>query len=340
MRSLRDDKAGPRSRFTTRWTRAGLVLVMVGAGLALAGSTASAAPVAIELCAKPGTVSLPGAPGTPIWGFGIPSTPGDCGTATASLPGPLLVVNVGDTVTIDVGNALPAGRTLDLDIPGISLDPGPTTAPPGASVSISFTASAPGTYLYESGGDSGRQEAMGLSGALIVRPATTGRAYADPSTAYDVEAVLVLDAIDPAFNAAPMTSDLKAFLPTYWLVNGTTYPNTGYPNTDGILATPGQRVLLRYLNAGFDNTSMELLGMHETVVAKDAHPVPQQYDAVAETIPAGATEDTIATMPAFAPPSSNGFPLFNRQVHLTNGDQTGTSPTPAAGGGMLVFIHS
>jgi hypothetical protein len=31
--------------------------------------------------------------------------------------------------------------------------------------------------------------------------------------------------------------------------------------------------------------------------------------------------------------------LYNRQLHITNGTQAGTGPTPATGGGMLTFIH-
>jgi hypothetical protein len=84
---------------------------------------------------------------------------------------------------------------------------------------------------------------------------------------------------------------------------------------------------------------MMLLGMHEHVVAKDAWPLNSAYDAATDTIPAGATEDAIATVPAGGGPSSNGFPLFNRQLHLTNGVQSGQSPMPSAGGGMLTFIH-
>ena len=109
--------------------------------------------------------------------------------------------------------------------------------------------------------------------------------------------------------------------------------------TTGITATAGQQVLLRYVNAGYDNTTMMLLGMHERVVAKDARLLNTAYGAIADTIPAGATEDVIATVPGGGGPSDNGFPLFNRQLHLTNGGQTGQSPSPLTGGGMLTFIH-
>jgi FtsP/CotA-like multicopper oxidase with cupredoxin domain len=317
-------------------TRALLVLVVVSAGLALTSSTASAAPVTINLCAVTGTATLTGAVTVPIWGFGVPATPGDCSTATASLPGPVLSVNEGDTVTVNVTNALPTGHTLSFDVPGINFDAGPTNAVVGATVIRTFTASAPGTYLYTSGGDGGRQQAMGLYGALIVRPPTANQAYDPAATAYDVEALLVLSAVDPAFNntANPNDFNMYSYRATYWLINGKSYPDTA-----PISATAGQRVLLRYLNAGYDNTAMLLLGMHERVVARDARLLNNAFDAAAETVPAGATEDAIATVPATAPPSANGFALYNRQLHLTNGDQTGTTPTPVAGGGMLTFIH-
>ena len=333
-----------------------LVLAMIAAALMYGGSAASAATVSINLCALPGTITLPGEPPPPttIWGFATTATPGDCSAATASLPGPQLDVTLSGTetttVTFNVTNALPAGHSITFEIPGITFDAGAADVAPGGTLTRSFTAPAspplsppapgapngPGTYLYGSGGDGGRQQAMGLYGALIVHPSTPGQAYESADTAYDVAAPLVLSAIDPVFNnsADPGTYNMYTYRATYWLING-----KAYPDTTVITAAAGKKVLLRYLNAGYDNTTMMLLGMHEHVVAKDAWPLSNAYDANAETIPAGATEDAIATVPAGGAPSSNGFPLFNRQLHLTNGDQTGQSPSPSAGGGMLTFIH-
>ena len=314
-----------------RLTRALIVLVMISTGLVAAGSTASsAAPVAIDLCAEPGNATLVGSVSVPIWGFHT----GACGSAAATLPGPQLAVNEGDTVTLNITNGLPAGHTLTFEIPGITFDAGPTDIAAATSGTVSFTAGAPGTYLYQAGGSEGRQAAMGLSGSLIVNAATPGQAYDNATTAYDAQATLVLDAVDPNFNAAPDTFDMYSYHATYWLINGKAYPDTA-----GIIASAPQRLLLRYVNAGFDNTSMALLGMHERVLARDAHLLNNPFDAAAETIPAGATEDAIATIPAGTAPSSQGFPLYNRQLHVTNGDQTGVGPTPATGGGMLTFIH-
>jgi FtsP/CotA-like multicopper oxidase with cupredoxin domain len=322
-----------------RLTRPLIVLVMISAGLVAAGSTASAAPVTINLCAQPGTTTLTGAVSVPIWGFGL----GSCATATASLPGPVLgneasadnaVVHAGDTVTMNITNNLPADHTLTFEIPGITFDAGPTDIAAGTSGTVSFTASAPGTYLYQAGGTQGRQAAMGLAGALIVNPATAGQAYEPATTAYDTQSMVVLGAVDPNFNAAPDTFDMYSYHATYWLING-----KAYPDTTVITAAPAQRLLLRYVNAGFDNTSMALLGMHAHVVARDAHLLNNPFDTAAETIPAGGTEDAIATVPDGTAPSVHGFPLYNRNLHLTNGPQTGADPAPATGGGMLTFIH-
>jgi FtsP/CotA-like multicopper oxidase with cupredoxin domain len=317
-----------------RKSRALLIVAVMAAAFVVANSSASAAPVTINLCAKPGTATLTGAVTVPIWGFATTATPGACGAATASLPGPQLVVNEGDTVTVSITNGLPAGQTLTFEIPGITFNAGATDVAAGASGTVSFTASAPGTYLYQAGGGQGRQVAMGLAGALIVNSATAGQAYDSVTTAFDRQATVVLGAVDPNFNAAPDSFDMYGYQATYWLINGKAYPDTA-----GVLATAGQRLLLRYVNAGFDNTSMALLGMHERVVARDAHLLNNPFDANAETIPAGATEDAIATVPAGAAPSTHGFPLYNRQLHVTNGDQTATNSVPATGGGMLTFIH-
>jgi hypothetical protein len=68
------------------------------------------------------------------------------------------------------------------------------------------------------------------------------------------------------------------------------------------------------------------------MLARGATLLNNPFDAAAETIPAGGTEDAIVTMPSFAAPNTNGFPLFNRNLHVVNGSDPGP-------GGMLTFIR-
>jgi len=311
----------------------------IAAGAAPIHPSTASAPAAndpqIDLCATDGTVTLPGGVTAPIWGFVQKGSAADCSdvAGTATVPGgPVLDVNENDLVNLNVTNALPGGRTISIEVPGMNIDPASTPeVPAGGTATVTFTATSPGTYLYQSVGDDERQTAMGLFGALIVRPNTSGQAYDDPASAYDVEAPLVLSAIDPGFNAHPDSFDMHNYQATYWLING-----KAYPQTDPVHAAAGQRVLLRYVNAGYDNTTMMLLGMHEHVIARDAAPLGHPFDADAETIPAGATEDAIASVPAGSGALPNGFPLYNRQLNLANGAPT-DSGSP---GGMMTFIKS
>jgi FtsP/CotA-like multicopper oxidase with cupredoxin domain len=309
-----------------------VIATMLAAGLT-ASAPALAAPVQVDLCAKAGTLALPRGVTVNVWGFAQLSGTQTCADVSAEVPGPMLDVTEGDVVTVTVHNGL--AEDVSFEVPGEAIQQGPATAPPGGTADFTFTAAAPGTFGYQSPAHTGRQIPMGLYGALIVRPAGhPDRAYADASTRFDVERVLVLSAIDQGLNLEPSLLpdpggfDMYDWAPKHWLING-----KAYPQTDPIDVAGGQRLLLRYVNAGFENTSMALLGAHERVVAQDAFALSNQFDAVAQTIAAGQTADAIVTVPSGA-----RFPLYNRQLHLTNGEgalgDAGFWP-----GGMLTFIN-
>jgi FtsP/CotA-like multicopper oxidase with cupredoxin domain len=105
---------------------------------------------------------------------------------TMQVPGPTMIVTEGQTVIVNLTNQLPtpAGNTSIL-FPGFNVvtscsastpvgQQGLLTceAPPGATVTYTFTASAPGTHAYYSGTQGDLQVEMGLYGAIIVLPAT------------------------------------------------------------------------------------------------------------------------------------------------------------------------
>ncbi len=146
---------------------------------------------------------------------------------------------------------------------------------------------------------------------------------------------MVLGAVDPNFNAAPDTFDMYSYKATYWLINGKAYPNTAVHYRSG--RTSGS--LLRYVNAGIRQLVDGPAGHARAGRRSRRPPAEQSVRRERRDDPGRATEDAIATVPAGATPSTHGFPLYNRQLHVTNGDQTATSPVPATGGGMLTFIH-
>jgi len=297
--------------------------------LLLAGvaGVARAATVTLDLWAKPGAVTLPGWPSpVAIWGYATTAA------GAPTLPGPVLVVNQGDLVTITLTNGL--AEATSLEVPGQGLPPDLAGIAPAASKAYTFTASAVGTYLYQAGPlpAAQHQVPMGLYGALVVRPAgAPTQAYAGAGTGFDDEAVLVLSEIDPLLHAAPAGFDLRSFAPRYYLINGVPYPGTAPISTGA-----GRRVLLRYLNAGLQHHSMALLGLNQTVIAVDGSPRTHAHAVVAETLAPGMTLDAITTIPATAAAGSR-FALHDGSLKLQNNTGLGTQ---AGFGGMLTFLST
>ncbi|MBD3783062.1 MAG: multicopper oxidase domain-containing protein [Micrococcales bacterium] len=314
-------------------TLAGGALAALGLLLGPAGS-ASAADVDIHLDATVGSTTLPTKTGTTsltVWGY--------CQRTAAATPcaavdkpgGPTLTVNAGDTVTVTLHNGV--GEASSLYFGGQQLVPDTTGAADGATASYTFTASRPGTYLYEAGLTANHQHqvAMGLYGALVVRPSAAGQAYDDAATAYDSEQVMVVSEIDPALNtsADKAAFDMRAFTPRYQLINGKVHADS-----DPVAAAAGSDVLLRWVNAGTFYHSMSVLGAEQRVVAYDGSRLLNgtmdiSRRLVADTFGPGQTADAIVTVPSGA--TARKLPVYDASLTLHN--------TNAAGlGGALTVI--
>jgi FtsP/CotA-like multicopper oxidase with cupredoxin domain len=222
------------------------------------------------------------------------------------------------TVEVTLNNDLPAGEMTALALHGQGLPADRVGAGPGGSVTYTFVATRPGTFLYEAGmtPNGARQVAMGLYGVLIVQPA-------GPASTDDV--VLVLSEIDPDLNAAPNSFDMGDYRPRYWLING-----QAYPNTDPISVPSGGTLRVQYVNAGLNENSMGLLGLDQEVIANDGYALPISHRAVAETIPPGGTLDTLLSIPAETAVGAQ-YPLYSTAQHLDNDG--------AAYGGQLILLE-
>jgi FtsP/CotA-like multicopper oxidase with cupredoxin domain len=295
-----------------------LVALFAPATVAQAATVACTAPG--DLYAVSGSTTLGAQPVT-VWGYS--TTAG----AVTRPGGPTLCVNAGDTVTVTLHNQLTENTALLFQ--GQQMVPDRTGAAPGATTTYTFTASRPGTYLYEAGlvANGEHQVSMGLYGALIVRPPAASQAY-DATTSFDDEAVLVLSEVDPALNNAanPAAFDMRNYAPRYSLING-----KAYPNTDPISASAaGNKVLLRYVNAGSLYHSLASLGAEQRVVALDGSLLRYSRHFVAETFGPGQTADAVVTTPA-ATASVNRLAIYDGSLLLHNSNAAGS-------GGMLTFV--
>ena len=134
------------------------------AAVLLAGSGATmGATVPVSLCATTGTTTLPDGASVPVWGYTA-----DCAAVNAP-GGPTIYANAGDTVQVTLTNNLPEATGLLFHGQGMVLD---TTGIASGSTTYTITATQPGTFLYEAAllPNAEHQAAMGLYGALVVRP--------------------------------------------------------------------------------------------------------------------------------------------------------------------------
>jgi hypothetical protein len=309
-----------------------LAALLVPAAVAAAGPVTTAAScsgttsVTCTLWAEPGTLALPGPTTVPAWGFA--TTAG----GSPSIPGPAIVVDQGATVTVNLVNDLPQATSLVFE--GVASAPDlASVAGSGGTHQYTFTASTPGTYLYEAGilPGSEYQASMGLHGVLIVRPTgAPSQAYAGAGSAFADEALVVVSEIDPALNtsASPQAFDLRQFAPRYFLVNGVAYTSAAA----SIPVTAGNTLLLRYANAGNLHHSMGVLGLHQQVLAANGSELPAQRTMVAETIAPGQTADVLISVPATAA-ASTLYPVYDASLLLNNSTASGI-------GGMLAFLDA
>jgi hypothetical protein len=159
----------------------------------------------------------------------------------------------------------------------------------GGTVSYTFTAVQPGTYIYHSGTRPDLQVEMGLVGAIIVRPSgfdqTTNRtAYGHPDTAYDHEYLFLLSEMDPYVHdlvdfGFPQFVDNTTAFPAFWFIIGRNGVDTAAPDgvpwqpnqPYGALARtrPNEKVLLRIIGGGRNLHAFHPHGAHSKIIARD-----------------------------------------------------------------------
>ena len=167
-----------------------LVGLAATASAAAPGITGTGTVATFNLTAQPANLNQPDGEAVYAWGYGcvtgstptfLPALPNATPACPQmQVPGPTLIVTEGQKVTVNLTNNLPtaAGNTSIL-FPGFTVTAtGGVTglltqeAAPGATVTYTFTASAPGTHAYYSGTQGDLQVEMGLYGAVVVLPKT------------------------------------------------------------------------------------------------------------------------------------------------------------------------
>lgn len=302
-------------------------------------ASALAAEKVYNLEANVTAITMPGGVDIVMWQFF--DADGDPGAAN-----PRLIVPPGDSLRINLKNNLPEPASIMIPGQAMPLD-GASATPqvvrntdgrirsfvhetgPGETMAYVWSGVRPGTYLYETGTHPAVQVQMGLYGAITI-DAAPGEAY--PSQAYDRDVVLLYSEIDPALHAAVADGTYGTaaypstihYEPKYFLINGLPYSEpAGAPPT----ATAGERVLLRFLNAGLKTHSPTLLNAYVSVIAEDGNLYPYAKEQYSVFLSAGKTQDAV-----FVPAVAHRYAIYDHSGGLGN---PGLVP-----GGMIAYVEA
>lgn len=226
----------------------------------LAGTTRT-----FTLTTRTGYILTPDANVVYMWGLSEGASP-------FQHPSPVLCANQGETITIIVNNALREDISLifpgqdgvlangapaqpQFDGGGVLTSLANVAPAGGGSVTYSFVATHPGTFVYESGTNLDVQVPLGLFGALIVRP-TAGQYFVYNDSALPLgqnsefnhgklddmgdllasgENLVLQSEVDPALSQAveryqeqglAFIYNMNNYHPRYWLMNGRGLPDT------------------------------------------------------------------------------------------------------------------
>jgi FtsP/CotA-like multicopper oxidase with cupredoxin domain len=185
----------------------------------------------------------------------------------------------------------------------------------GESVSYTFTPTEPGTYIYHSldGSNPGLHVEMGLLGVLIVRPdpaTNTGRnAYGDGTgTDYEQEFLSLLTEVDPEIHLQMERGHVQHFTNSdrfakVWFVNGRVFPDLFQGDYNPLFphqpyeslaqAHPGEKVLVRQVNAGQDSHPFHFHGENLRFIGRDGRKL--SSDGVVADL--GRSDNTINSAP-------------------------------------------
>lgn len=243
--------------------------------------------------AKSGYISTTDGNSIFMWGYGV--------NGNMQMPGPTLILTEGQSVTINLTNALPMAVSMvfpgQTGVAATGGMPGLLTreAVPGGAVTYTFTASNPGTYLYYSGTRPELQVEMGLVGAIVIRPlgavpaGFVDRAYGDDETAFNREFLFLLQEIEPRVHDLARQElfdqiDYTIPRPTHqgivhWMITGRDGPDTLAADFTPSLPTqpygslarmhPGEVTLMRIIGAGRQAHPFHAHGNQHNQIAHD-----------------------------------------------------------------------
>lgn len=203
----------------------------------------------------------------------------------------------------------------------------------GATYTYQWRPAHAGTYFYHCHTNTVLHAEMGMYGALIVDPPEgAGTLYSGGPT-YDVEAFWVVDEIDSSWHNLPWDAGtcgsdvgLNELNPDYFVITGVDGSGDSAMNLPPISATVqvGQRLLARYICAGYHPQQTRFGGLTGTIHISDGRVLPKPVQVTGVRACSGERYDII-----FEPkPGDEGTYVVETDIiHWVTGKVLGTTRT-------------
>ena len=193
-----------------------------------------------------------------------------------------------------------------------------------------WRAAQAGTYFYHCHTNTVLHAEMGMYGAIIVDPPSGPGTAFENGPAYDVEAVWAVDEIDSSWHGLDWTAGtcggnvgLHSLNPDYFII-------TGVDGAQSALTAPGvavdmnlgQRLLVRYICAGYMPQEIRFGGLTGQIIASDGRPLPRAVQATKISAVSAERYDVIIQ------PTSRGTYTVEIDIkHWITGQVLGTART-------------
>ncbi len=208
-----------------------------------------------------------------VWGY------------NGSVPGPTIEVTEGDRIRVILINELPEPTSIHwhgLEVPNTQDGAGGVTeppTPPGGKHVYEFTLYQHGTFMYHTGFNVMKQDALGLGGLLVVHPQ-------QPKSKLDKEfAIMLQEWTFAPGNPNPNISSMD--------FNWFTFNGKAAPSIDSLHLQQGERVRIRFGNLSMQSHPIHIHGYSWRVVGTEGGPIPKaaQWRGSTINVPPGTTRD-------------------------------------------------
>ena len=170
----------------------------------------------------------------------------------------------------------------------------------GSSFTYRFVAPHAGTYAYHCHVDTVLHFEMGMYGTVVIRPpgGLTNVVW-DGGPSFDREYIWHLHTFDSSWHDETVSNRRTVrHRPDYFMINGKDGANAHSDPATAVNGAPGDRILIRSSNMGYQPAVIRLGGLPFQVIASDGRPLSAPFTADQQIVAPGERYDLLLQLPS------------------------------------------